>query len=175
MSTPVTAPQLAISLLKQFEGLRLEAYMDVEGNPTIGYGHKLPHGSGLNLITEAQATALLQTDADSVAQLIARVCKVPLNVNQQSALISFVYNVGAGNFSTSTLLKRLNTRDYIGASQQFAVWNKVAINGKLQVSAGLVNRRQAEKHLYLTPVEVATDAQKPAQPSAASAAKPQST
>lgn len=146
----VTAPEVAINFLKEVEGLRLEAYMDMAANPTIGYGHKLPHGSGLNLITEAQAVALLQDDANTVAAMVSRLCKVPVNVNQFSALISFAYNVGGTNYSTSTLLKRLNANDYVGASQQFAVWNKVTINGKRQVSPGLVARRAKERALFLT-------------------------
>lgn len=164
-------PPQCTALIEGFEKCRLEAYMDMAGNPTIGWGHKILDGENYSFITQEQADALLVQDIQSTARLVKRLTeKVQLNDNQYSALISFAYNVGPTAFSSSTLLKRLNARDYVGAAMQFPVWNKVTINGQRKVSAGLVARRAAEKALFLT----AVDTKIPEPPNAASGVQPQS-
>jgi lysozyme len=75
--------------------------------------------------------------------------KAPINQNQFDALVSFVYNVGAGNFAKSTLLKKLNKADYQGAGDEFLRWNR----GGGKVLNGLIRRRDAERSLFLTPIE----------------------
>ena len=76
--------------------------------------------------------------------------KVPLNENQHGALVSFTYNLGAGNLGSSTLLRKLNAGDYAGAAAEFPRWNKAG--GK--ELAGLTRRRAAEKALFEKPVSV---------------------
>lgn len=71
--------------------------------------------------------------------------EVPLNQNQFDALASFTYNLGETNLSSSTLLKKLNAKDYTGASNEFLKWNRAG--GK--VLNGLVRRREAERNLFL--------------------------
>ena len=71
--------------------------------------------------------------------------KAPLTQNQYDALVSLSYNIGSNAFKNSTLLKKLNSGDYKGAAEQFLVWNKV--NSKRV--QGLVNRREAERNLFL--------------------------
>jgi hypothetical protein len=73
------------------------------------------------------------------------VVKVPLTQNQFDALVSLVYNIGQTAFSNSTLLKKLNAKDYQGAADQFLRWNK----GGGKVMKGLVRRREAERALFL--------------------------
>lgn len=78
---------------------------------------------------------------------VDQLVKVPITVNQKAALTDFVYNVGAGNFRSSTLLRKLNAGDVQGAAAEFARWNLA--NGK--VMPGLVMRRDCEKKMFLKP------------------------
>lgn len=148
--------QKGIDLIKSFEGLRLTAYKAVptEKYWTIGYGHygsDVRHGEK---ITEAQAEALLKKDLQKYVDGVNSLVKVPVNQNQFDALVSFAYNCGVGALQTSTLLKKLNAKDYAGASLEFAKWNKSG--GK--VYQGLVTRRAKETALFNTPVAVAKPA-----------------
>lgn len=133
-----------IEIIKRFEGLRLTAYLDGGGVPTIGYGHT----SGVRMgdtCTIEQAEQWLQEDAQDALQAIIDLVDVPLTPNQQEALASLVYNIGVGAFAKSTLLRLLNAGDYARAANQFDVW--CHDNG--QVVPGLVNRRAAEKRIFL--------------------------
>ncbi|MBM3603623.1 MAG: lysozyme [Alphaproteobacteria bacterium] len=145
-----------IALIKAHEGLRLEAYPDPAHGwsvPTIGYGHTSAAGSppvtkGMR-ITEAGATEILRTDLRKFERYVMDAVTVPLNQNQFDALVSFTFNLGPGNLRNSTLLRKLNARDYAGAADQFGQWVKAG--GK--TLPGLVKRRKAERDLFLTPVE----------------------
>ena len=139
------------ALIRQHEGLRLEAYQDPVGVWTIGFGHTSAAGppavyKGMR-ITAAGADEILRTDLRKFEGYVASAVKVPLNQNQFDALVSFTLNLGSENLRSSTLLKRLNAGDYFGAADQFAVWNRAG--GK--VLPGLVKRRAAERALFLEP------------------------
>lgn len=141
--------QTGINLIKGFEGKRLSAYDDGVGVWTIGYGTiKYPNGIRVkkgDTCTDAQAESYLKNDLVKFESAINRLVKAPLNQNQFDALSSFTYNLGETNLSKSTLLKKLNAKDYAGAADQFLVWNKAG--GK--VMNGLVRRREAERNLFL--------------------------
>lgn len=144
-----------IDLVTEFEGLYLKAYKCPAGVWTIGYGHTGKVGgkqicSGM-VITKEKAISLLKNDMANSESYVKKYVKVPLNQNQFDALVSFQFNTGA--LGNSTLLKKLNKKDYSGAADQFLVWNKAHVNGKLTVLNGLTRRRQAERKLFLTPVE----------------------
>jgi len=135
--------QKGLDLIKSFEGLRLSAYKDVVGVVTIGYGTT----SGVKMgdtITKERAEELLREDVKRFEGQVLRLVKVPLTQGQLDALVSFTYNLGAGNLGNSTLLRLLNAGDYAGAAAQFDRWNKAG--GK--VLAGLVRRRAAERALF---------------------------
>jgi lysozyme len=134
-----------LELIKQFEGLRLRAYKDAVGVTTIGFGHTRTAKDGM-VITEQQAEDLLREDLKDAEQGVTRVVKVPLGSNEFSALVSFVFNLGIGNLSKSTLLKKLNAGDRVGASGEFLKWNKAG--GR--VLNGLTRRREAERRLFLS-------------------------
>lgn len=138
-----------MKLLEQFEGLRLEAYLDSASIATIGFGSiKYPNGKKVKLgdkITKDQAKEYKLHDLKEFESTVNTSVKVPLTQNQYDALVSLSYNIGSGAFKNSTLLKKLNSSDYKGAADQFLVWNKVN-SKKLQ---GLVNRREAERNLFL--------------------------
>ena len=141
--------QKGIEHLKLSEGLRLKAYQDTGKVWTIGYGHTSAAGGmkvheGLT-ITNAQAEQLLKDDlARMTYPVIKRLVKVDLTQGQFDALCSFIYNLGEGQVSTSTLIELLNAKDYKGASGQFGRW--VYDNGKK--FDGLVTRREGERKLF---------------------------
>lgn len=141
--------QTGIDLIKGFEGKRLVAYDDGVGVWTIGYGTiKYPNGVRVkkgDTCTEVQAETYLKSDLVKFENAINRLVKVPLNQNQFDALSSFTYNLGETNLSKSTLLRKLNAKDYKVAADQFLVWNKAG--GR--VLTGLVRRREAERSLFL--------------------------
>lgn len=138
-----------LDLIKQFEGLRLTAYDDGVGVWTVGYGTiKYPNGTRVkrsDKITQAQADEYMANDVSVFERAVNRLVKVPITQNQYDALVSFTYNLGETNLSTSTLLRKLNSKDYKGAAEQFERWNRAG--GK--VMNGLTRRRIAEKELFL--------------------------
>ncbi len=144
-----------IALLKRFEGLELEAYQDIAGIWTIGYGHTGPDVQPGMKISERDAEELLRRDLKPREQAVASATKASLNQNEFDALVSFVYNVGANAFRGSTALKRLNKGDRIGAADALTWWNKATVGGVLREVLGLTRRRAAERALFLTPTELA--------------------
>ncbi|MEI9687478.1 lysozyme [Kosakonia cowanii] len=138
-----------ISLIKQFEGLRLTAYQDSVGVWTIGYGWTQPvDGKPIRpgmTIKEETAERLLRTGLVGYESDVSKLVKVKLTQGQFDALVSFAYNLGTRALSTSTLLQKLNAGDYAGAADEFPRWNKAG--GK--VLPGLTLRREAERALFL--------------------------
>lgn len=143
-----------VDFIRESEQLRLKAYKPTKNDVwTIGYGHTKGVVPGMT-ITEAQAEQLLYEDLLWVEDTIKRNVKVPLNQNQYDALGSWVFNLGEGNLKSSTLLKKLNAKDYTGAANEFLKWNKQTNKktGKKEILNGLTIRRMKEKELFLTPV-----------------------
>lgn len=136
-----------LALLKEFEGCKLKAYEDIRGILTIGYGCT---GVGIYpglVISQARADEmLLERLEDEFIPGVKNIVKVSLNDNQFSALVVLAYNIGLTNLRGSTLIKRLNAKDFAGAAEQFLRWNKAAGN----VVSGLTRRREAERALFLT-------------------------
>lgn len=134
-----------INLIKKFEGLELKAYKDSVGILTIGYGHTRGVKAG-DVITGQQADAFLREDVQVAELAVNTNVKVKLTQGQFDALVSFIFNLGAGNFVKSTLLKKLNTGDYAGAADEFGKW----VNAGGKPLPGLVKRRAAEKEMFST-------------------------
>ena len=135
-----------LALVKRFEGLKLKAYKCPAGVWTIGYGHTAGVVAGMK-ITKEQAEALLEEDLGNARRSVQYFVKVPLTQNQLDALTSFVFNVGAGAFGRSTLVNRLNERNYSAVPVELKKW----IRGGGKELPGLVTRREAESTLWLTP------------------------
>lgn len=143
----MTPSDACVNLVKQFEGLRLEAYLDTGGVPTIGYGHTLHVQMG-DLISEDQADAFLESDLKTAAFRVEAACTIAPNQNQFDALTSFEYNTGA--LEHSTLLHLWNTGAPIQeTADEFLLWTHGRIDGKLVTLPGLVKRRTAERALFL--------------------------
>lgn len=138
-----------IELVKICEGFKATAYLCPAKIPTIGYGHigadVTAADVGKKTITEAEADALLRKDLKTAENGVKKCVTVALNQGQFDALVSFVYNLGAGNLQSSTLLKKLNAGDTAGAAEEFHKWRKAG--GK--VLEGLVKRRAAESAIFL--------------------------
>jgi len=143
-----------LALTEQFEGLRLTAYQDSVGVWTIGYGHTGADVHPGLTITQQQAGNLLLKDVASAVASVNKLVTVALTQNQFDALVDFVFNAGAGNFSKSTLLRELNAGNVAAAAAQFPLW----VHAGGVVLPGLVQRRKAEQALFLGTAAVAQSA-----------------
>jgi lysozyme len=146
----MTAITIAADLIKQFEGLRLTLNYCSAGHKTVGYGHVIkPYEQKQlgNRITENQVEQLLEQDIKQAKSVLHTYCNVPLTENQQAALISFIFNCGAGAFQASTLRQKLNRGEYYNAANELLRWVHAKGGIKLQ---GLVRCRQMEQFLFLS-------------------------
>lgn len=146
-TTIIPIPQTAITLIKQFEGYRNISYKCPAGVWTIGYGSTRVNGQAVTqgmTCTAEQADEYLQSDLQPFARAIKAAVTVPITEDQFAALLSFVYNVGPAAFESSTLLKKLNNKEFAAAYNEFFKWTRAA--GK--VLTGLVTRRAAEAKLF---------------------------
>lgn len=134
-----------IELIKFYEGFRAEAYLCPANVWTIGYGTTAGVKRG-QTVTKEQALTLLMKDVAKFEKTVNKLVKVKLTQNQFDGLVAFVYNVGPGNFQSSTLLSLLNQGNYASVSKQMARWNK----GDGRVLSGLVKRRASEGVLFDT-------------------------
>lgn len=134
-----------LALIKHFEGFKARAYVCPAGVLTIGYGTTANVRPG-QVITESQGTNLLLSDCAKFEKEVETQVKVPLTQDQFDALVAFVYNVGQGNFRSSTLLKLLNQGQYDQVPEQMMRWNK----GGGKVLNGLTRRRTSEGRLFST-------------------------
>jgi lysozyme len=144
--------QRGLDLIKQFEGLKLKAYLCPANIATIGFGNTYyPDGTKVKLtdpaITAQKAEELLKFLVQSYEKGVDSFCRDDINQNQFDALTSFAYNVGVGNLQKSTLIKKVNLNPNDPAIRlEFMKWNK----GAGKVLAGLTRRRQAEADLYFS-------------------------
>ena len=158
--------KLAISpkglfLIQEFEAFSAQPYLCPANKLTIGYGHVLSPADKHSVayrdgITPEQATQLLRADCGIAETIINAMAAgkgslnggFSLNQNQFDALVALVFNIGAGAFKSSTLLKCLQSGDKAGAAAQFMAWDKITIGGKKQPCDGLTNRRSRERALF---------------------------
>jgi len=132
-----------LSLIKKFEGCRLEAYYCSGGVLTIGYGHT----GGVketDTITQEEADKLLKGDVLKFEKYVSDNVKVDLDQSQFDALVAWTFNLGVGNLRESTMLKKLNSEDYESVPFEMRRWNKAG--GK--TLDGLIRRRKAESLLF---------------------------
>lgn len=150
-----SAAGIAFICAHEGNGLRgkpFQAYQDGGGVWTIGYGHTASRGhpkpvAGMK-ITETQARDILASDLAWFEAEVSKLLKRSPNQNQFDALVSLTYNIGAGAFAKSTVLRRFNAGDIAGAGAAFMMWVK---DGNKTVQ-GLVTRRSEERALFLRSV-----------------------
>jgi lysozyme len=147
-----------IALIRRLEGVGFHAYLDSGGAWTIGVGHllsKSERSSGKIWIAgkpvkysgglaDHDITLLLLSDLAKFEKDVNRLVHVPLKQHEYDALVSFVFNIGSGAFTASTLRRMLNAGHHASVPAQMRRW--VRDNGK--VVPGLVNRREKEVQLW---------------------------
>lgn len=131
--------------IKSKEGFSATPYRDSAGVATIGYGTTRGVTMGSKAITPQEADHLMEGDIERFHRELVQLVKVPLAQNEYDALMSFIYNLGASNLASSTLLRRLNAGEYTAAADEFLRW--VYAGGRKL--AGLVTRRKQEKEIFL--------------------------
>jgi lysozyme len=153
---------LGFALLRQWEGCILHAYDDaneqpvnpggqVHGKLTIGYGH-----TGNDVFpgltwSQVQADQALLNDVAAVVAEITPLITAALTDNQFSAFVCLAFNIGIHAFAGSSALHLANVNDFANVPAHIALWNKTTVNGRLVLSPGLQNRRNAEIVLWNTP------------------------
>lgn len=144
------------SLIKKYEQFRNHPYIDAVGIPTIGWGNTFyEDGSKVTMndepLTRDRGNKLHENILKKFEKVVEKMVKVELNQEQFDALVSFVYNVGSGNFKASTLLRKINKDPFDkDISNQFRRWDKGTVNGRKKVLRGLSKRRKEEAELYFS-------------------------
>ena len=135
------------TLIRSFEKCELEAYLDGGGVATIGWGHTGPDVALGQTCTVEQAGEWFVHDTEKAIAGVLASLQVQVTQNQFDALVAFTYNVGVAAEAHSTLCKVINARNFLAVPAEFMKW--VYVKGVR--SAGLENRRAAERDLFLTP------------------------
>ncbi|MBE6293835.1 MAG: lysozyme [Bacteroidales bacterium] len=135
----------AFEKIKDFEGLRLKAYLCSGGKWTIGYGHTKGVHEGM-VITRQEADRLLEEDILYFENFLSKEKYAEdITQGQWDALVSFIFNLGIGNFICSTLRNKILINiDEPTIPDEFRKW-VFAKGKKLQ---GLVKRREWEAQMY---------------------------
>ena len=153
---------LAISgafIVAPFEGQENKAYIDPVGIVTVCFGNTGKEAVLGKSYTDDQCLDQMAEDLRQHDKQLMSVVKVPFKSDyQHAAMLSFVYNAGIGNFSSSTMLKKLNAKDYDGACQELTKW----VYAKKKLLRGLVIRRSVEYKFCMNeiPVEVINEVKK---------------
>lgn len=137
-------------LIAPNEGKVNSTYIDPVGIATSCYGHTGPEVKLGQKFTDEQCLDQLAKDLSAHDKQMMNLVRVPLTDYQHAAFLSFTYNVGVGNFKSSTMLRKLNSKDYEGACEELSKW----VYAKKQKLNGLVTRRQQEKAVCMGEVEI---------------------
>jgi len=149
--------QEGLEIIKERESFEAFPYVCPAGKPTIGYGHVILPGENFKYgISKKEGEELLRKDCLKAENLVRQSVKVPLNINQFSALVSLAFNIR--NFENLGLIKNIND----GIRKNDPEWRQVyweqyskARDPKtllLKVLKGLLIRRQKEYKLFIKPV-----------------------
>lgn len=135
---------IAVMCVSGFEGLRQVAYNDPVGIPTICFGETKGVKLGQKATVE-ECKAMLAESLERADQAVMLCTKVPLPDKRRAALVSFTYNVGGTAYCKSTLLRKLNAGDTVGACDELLRW----VTARGVTLPGLVNRREQERALCM--------------------------
>lgn len=141
-------PELLLTLIRKFEGLRLKPYRCPAGVPTIGYGST---GPGVHMdmppISEATAEAMLHKDAETFYRAAGKLSPILWLEGdaKHSAIADFCFNLGATRYKASTLKRRIDAGDWHGAAEELQKW----VWGGGKKLPGLITRRAAESALLV--------------------------
>lgn len=150
-AAPTTPPKIGMSpaglrVLRYFEGLRLTAYQDAVGVWTIGYGNTGPDVKPGMTISIDQANEMLERrlEREFVPGVLAVITR-SMRQHELDAMVDLAYNVGVAAFQKSTLVRKFNDGDRVGAANEFLRWDKAGGKSLL----GLRRRRAADRALFL--------------------------
>lgn len=135
---------IAVMCVSGFEGLRQVAYNDPVGIPTICFGETKGVKLGQKATVE-ECKAMLAESLERADQAVMLCTKVTLPDKRRAALVSFTYNVGGTAYCKSTLLRKLNAGDTVGACDELLRW----VTARGVTLPGLVNRREQERSLCM--------------------------
>lgn len=146
-----------VDLISKYEGCVLKPYNCPAGHATVGIGHLIHKG----VVTQSDILAFKGLTITGAKEMLARdliqyetgiknLVTTQLGQNQFDALVSFVYNLGVGTFTKSTMLRLINNGDYNQAANEFLKYNKATVGGIKKELPGLVKRRNDERTLFLT-------------------------
>lgn len=143
-----------IEIIKNSEGLRLEAYLCPSGLWTIGWGHTKEVKEG-QTCTLLEAERYLKEDIQEAKAFVLSRVKVPLTPNQLDALTSFTFNIKKSKFNEKdcTLLRLVNLGEFKRAACEFLRWvygTDPKTNKPIKLN-GLVTRRAHEEALFSRP------------------------
>lgn len=143
------ASKKCLEMLAHHEGVRTKPYRDCVGLWTVGVGHLIGDGKTLppewnKTFTLEEVYAILAKDVERFERAVSRLITHPLTQNEYDALISFVFNLGAGCLQRSSLRQKLNRGDKEGAIESWLKYNKAG--GK--IIKGLDTRRKDEVALF---------------------------
>jgi len=149
---------LAAQTIAGFEGFRAQPYLDSAGVATLGFGTiRYPNGTPVTMqdapVTREVALGYLANDLRRTAAIVERGlhgAELP-TANQWAAMLSLAYNIGVGAFVRSSVFSDFNSGKFDAAADDFLLWDKARVGGKLVEVDGLRNRREAERTLFLTP------------------------
>lgn len=147
----LNANEVAVNFIKLNEGFRPTVYQDAQGK-AIGYGFTNPVYVGMQRMDEAKASMILRGYVTRIQASVRKLVKVNLTENQEAVLIDFVYQFGTGAFLNSTLLKKLNAKQYNQIPNELRRWvkQKKLVNGRVTYVTvpGLVNRANRRIQLW---------------------------
>ena len=146
---------LATNLLLKLENLRLSAYLDSAGHPTIAIGETEIDGRKVTLsdhCTKEQALLWLTNRLELNYAKLESFCntnEIELEDNQAATLLSFIYNAGWAGFLSSSIARDLISKNTEKVTTDLLKWNKIRIDGNLVFSTGLFNRRMQENKCFI--------------------------
>lgn len=135
-----------IRFIEKNEGVRLKAYQDEAHVWTIGAGHTGKHVHKGMVVTKERVDELLRIDAEHAENAVNHYVDWHLTQNEFDALVDFTFNLGSGALHKSTLIKKVNKGDMLGAADEFKRW----VHAGGHISNGLVERRKRDKELFLS-------------------------
>lgn len=136
---------LILGGVKVEEGFSARPYQDQAGVWTNGYGNTEGVTAKTPPVTPQQAEALLVKQVDGWLDAVDRALTRPAGVHQTAAFVSLTHNIGKRAFRNSTVVRRWNAGDYIGACRAILMWDKITVRGQLVVNKGLQGRRKREQ------------------------------
>lgn len=156
MLGPMPSLALAAQKISLFEGFKPKPYLDSASIPTIAWGtthypDRRPVSLSDDEATPTQGLAYLENDLSHAAAQLWQALNHEPSGNEWAAMLSLAYNIGSFAMARSSVVRFFNLGALDRAADAFLLWDKIHVNGQLVEIAGLLNRRRAERTLFLTP------------------------